>query len=449
MTLVAYGRRIAFEYVLVVLASACLTMVVLQGFVVAADVQFNIPLVVGLCCLCQIVLYGGAYRRSWAPWAVVVYGVLCAAVVGVGIATSAAPDPMADVEENHLAFCAVLVVVNALMYGLSRRSGAFVVLVAMVLFSCAFVQYVYHAGLVVPTLGCAGCLAALWVLRAYALSMQAAHEAGRPAFGAAALTAVTAAVVATILACLVYALIIAPLNPGHLTVKLFTEYRSFETVEVRNPSEVVVVEDPTSTTVTLTDEVVYGSIPVQLDANDPALAELDDFVQDSREQSGSKNVFRLEMVDEGGVYLYTYELPAFWWLLLAVIPVVAVVLAVCIRKVLRARWRTRTAALAPRDQVGALYTRLVRNFGKLGYGKAAGQTPAEYAQANGERLAIFSQEGYGWAALTELYERCHYGAAEPTNNELEQAWRLYDGQFARVVRVKGRFAYCFSYFWIL
>ena len=449
MSIGAYLRRRAPEFVLVVVAATCVTVVVLQGFVVAPRLQFNGPLVVGLSCLCQLVLYAGAYRRSWLAGSLVAYALLCAAMVGVGIATSANPDPLADVEGNNLAFCCVLLVANGLVYALSRRLGSCVVLVVAGLFACAFVQYVYHANLLVPTLVFVGCLAALWVVRSYALSMAAASEPGKPAYGAAGLMAVVAAVVALGVAGFLYVAVIAPLNPGHLTVKLFTEYRTFETVQVRNPSEVVTVEDPTQTTVTLTDEVIYGSIPVQLDASDPALAELDDFVQDSREQSGSKNVFRLEMVDEGGVYLYTYELPAFWWLLALAVPVVLVVLAVVVRKAMRARRRSRMAACVPHDQVGALYTRLVRDFGKLGYGKAPDQTPAEYAQANEERLAAFTQAGFGWDDLTALYGRCHYGVSEPMAEELAAAWRFYDGHFARVVRLKGRATYAAKYFWIL
>ncbi len=449
MTVATYGRRVLPEIVLVVFASTCLVTVVLQGFVVAPALQFNALLIAALSCLCQAVLYAGGYRRRNAGWAVVGYVVLCATVVGIGVATSTAPDPMADVEGSNLAFCLVLVVVNALVYLLSRRGGAFVVLAAAGLFACAFIQYVYHADLVVASLGFSFCLAALWVVRAYARSMAAASEPGKPAFLAAALTAVVASAVALLLGILVYALVVAPLNPGHLTVKLFTEYRSFETVQVRNPSEVVIAEDPESKTVTLTDEVIYGSIPVQLDASDPALADLGDFVQDSREQSGSKNVFRLEMVDEGGVYLYTYELPAYWWLLLLAVPFVLVALAVAVRKALRARRRSTMRALAPRDQVGSVYTRLVRDFGVLGIVKAPDQTPFEYARASADRLEAFAQGDFGWWELTQLYGSCHYGAQEPTDDELAACWRVYDGHFKRALQLKGRPKYCCKYFWML
>lgn len=449
MTVAAYARRVLPEAVLVVLACTCLVTVVLQGFVVDPSLQFNAPLVAALSCACQAVLYAGAYRRRNAGWAVAGYVALCAAVVGAGMATSTAPDPLADVEGSNLAFCLVLVVANALVFLLSRRPGAFVVLVAAGLFSCAFVQYVYHADLVVPTLGFAFGLAALWVVRGYACSMAAASEQGKPAFAAAALTAAVAAAVALVLGVLVYALVVAPLHPGHLTVKLFTEYRSFETVQVRNPSEVVIAEDPASKTVTLSDETIYGSIPVQLDASDPALAELGDFVQDSREQSGSKNVFKLEMVDEGGVYLYTYELPAYWWLLLLAVPFVLAVLAVAVRKFLRARRRSRMRVLAPREQVGALYTRLVRDFGVLGIPKAPDQTPREYAQANADRLEAFAQGDFGWWELTRLYMACHYGLADPTADELAAAWRVYDGCFKRALQLKGRAKYACKYFWMI
>lgn len=441
--------RVAPEFALAVVAAACLSVVALQGFVVDPRLQFNAAAVAGLSCVCQAVLFALGPRRHGAAWAALAYVVLSAAVVGVGMVTSEVAGPLADVEGSHLAFCMVLLMANAAVHVLSRRPASFVTLIAIALFTCAFVQYVYHADLVAPSLGAVGALAALWVARTYARGAACADGQGETAYGAAALTAVAATLLALAVGGAVYVLVVAPLNPGHLTVKLFTQYRSLETVQVSNPSEVVTEEDPDARTVTLTDEQVWGSIPEQLDADDPALAELGDFVQDSREQSGSKSLFKLEPVDEGGVYLYTYELPEYWWLLLLALPFVLVALAVAVRKALRARRRAHMRALSARDQVGALFTRLVRDFGVLGTPMPCGQTPAEYARDAAAQLACFAQDGVDWQGVTALYERCHYGADEPTGEELAACWRLYDGHFARAAQVKGRIRYCFKYFWLI
>lgn len=444
-----YLARVAPEFALLVVAVTCLATVVLQGFVVAPSLQFNVALTAGLSCLLQAVLFAAAYRRRNAVWGVLGYLALSAAIVAVGLATSAGTDPLADTEGNNLAYCAVLVVANLLAFALSRTPGGMLALVAAGLFSCAFVQYVYHADLVAPTVAFAACLVALYAVRAYARGVHAADVPAKPAHLQAAAAGVAVAAVALGLSWAVWALVVAPLNPGHVTVKLFTEYRAFETVEVENPVDVQRVENPDETTVTLTDETVYGDIPVQIDGDDPALASIQDFVDDAREYAGEQDTFRME-ADEDGVYLYTYAVPTFWWLLWLLVPVALVAGAVAARLWLRRRARARIAACAPREQVGRVYTALLRKLDRVGLGKPPAQTPAEFARAARARMDAFAAPlgaGPGWAEVSAAYERAHFGGAEPTDEELAACWRLYDGFAACTKKRVGRLKYWFRYFW--
>jgi hypothetical protein len=457
------AARLACEFVLVVVCAAALSTVVLQGFECDPALQFNPLLVGGSCAVLVLPLYMAAEggRRGFAA-GLAAFFALYVLAVALGALTSAGEDLLADVPQNHLAFAFTVATCAGAVFALTRRAWGRLALTAAGLFACAFVQYVYAADLYAPTFVFCGALAALWVVRTFAQGARAARGAAQDlpaprAYLAAGLTGVAVALLALGFSAAVYVCVVAPLSPGRVEVKLFTEYRSFETVEVSNPASVERVEDPDQVTTALTDEVVYGNNPVQLDATDPALADVGDFVEQSREVSGSKSVFKLELVDEGGVYLYTYDVPSWWWLALCALPFVLVGLAVALRKALRARRRRQMRAQGPREQVGLLYTRLVRNLGVLGRGPAPSATPAEFAREAAERLAAFEQPAdprtgapsVTWRDVWEVYERSHYGEHVPTPDELALCWRMYDGFFGRARVLVGRVRYCCRYFWLL
>lgn len=471
MSIKTYLSGVAAEFALVAAAAACLTTVVLQGFVVDPALQFNPLLMGGVSCAFQAILFAAAYRKQNLVAGGAAYAVATALAVAVGLATSTGADPMADVEENHLVVAAVLALANLLVFLLSRTPAGLVALTAAGLFSCAYVEYVYHAGLALPSVLFAVCLTALFAVRSYAASVRAADTLGRAAFGWAALTGVAVALVAAGLAWAVWALLVAPLEPGRVELKLFVEERAFETVEVNNPVELVKIEDPEQTTMTLTDEVIYGSIPVEVQADEATLSQVEEFVENSRAQVGNQDVFSLTVDEENGVYLYTYSLPAYWWLLLALVPVALVLAAVLVRRVLRARARAAIAACEPREQVGRIYTASLGRLGRLGLGKVASQTPAEFAAASAGRMEAFCAADAGrraggaagqvsgadssdarpadWAQVSAAYERCHYGACEPSAEELAACWRFYDGFARRACSLVGRPRYCLKYFWTL
>ena len=448
---VGYVRTVAFELVLCVAASACLCMVALQGFVVAPALQFNVALLAGLSLVLQAVLYAAAYRKRNYAIGIAAYVAASAILVGVGIATSTGADVMADAEENHVAFCAAIAVANALVFLLSRSRRSFVALVAIGVFTCAFVQYAFHSDLVVASVGFALCALALLMCRTYAISVARADElsSGQAAHARAGVAALAATCVAGVLACLVFACVIAPLNPGHLTVRLFTEYRAFETIEINNPMEIIKVEDPEQHSANLTSEIIYGSQTTPVTGNDPSLAAAEELINDAQEQLGTTDDYKLES-DDQGAFIYALSTPSLGWLLYLAIPVIVVVAAVLGRRALRSCARRRIAAHGPAEQVGLIYNAQLSRFARLGFGKGSSLTPLEFACASAARMEAFSQgPGATWAEVSALYEDVHYGAQQPSADALAGAWRFYDGFPARTCGLVGRLKYAFKYFWVL
>lgn len=449
--LAGYVYAVAFELVVSVVACVCLCMVSMQGFVVAPDLQFNVALLAVLSAALQVILYAAAYRKRNYLVGIVAYVAASAVLVGVGIATSSGADVMADVEENHLAFCAVVAVVNALVFLLTRSRRGFLAFLAAGLFSCAFVQYAFHANLVVPSVVFAISAAVLVMCRTYAASVRTVDELGRAQAShlRAGMVSSVVACVACVLACAVFALVIEPLDPGHLTVRLFTEYRAFETVEINNPMEIIKVEDPEQKSTNLTSEIIYGSQTTTVTGDDPSVARAQDLIDEAQEQLGVTDEYKLESDDQGS-FIYALATPKIGWLLYAAVPVALVAAAVLVRCALRRRRRNRIASHGPAEQVGLIYNAMLTRFARLGLGKAPAATPLEFARASAARMEAFAQgQGATWAEVSALYEDVHYGGRQPSGRELEGAWRFYDGFAARARNLVGRPKYVLKYFWIL
>lgn len=447
----AYVGRVWAEVALVVVLASCLATVVLQGFVVAPTLQFNYLLTGCVSLVLQATLFWAAAAWRWRIPGGAAFFVLAVALVAHAMATSTAPDPLADVEGNKLAWALVLVVANLGAFALSRARAGVVVLLAITLFACGFVEYVYHAGLVVPTLVALSCTAALLVVHSYARVEARGDAMGRPCYGWVALTGVVLAAGALALGVAVWAALIAPLDPGHVTIKLFFERRALPTEYVANPLVIDEVEDPDALSTNLGDTTVYGSQSVQIDSDDPALASLNDFIEQAREQAGSQGVYNPGVASDDGVYLYTYAVPSWWWLLLLPIPVVLVVLAVLARKLVRRHRRRRLARQAPREQVAGIYVDVTRRLGKLGLGRPTEQTPAEFARDAAERLEVFWAWApeVSWDEVSAAYERAHYGAIDPDEDELACCWAAWDSLPRCALRRVGRLRYAFHWFWVL
>ena len=445
-----YAACVAAEYMLSVVVSVCLVMVVLSGFVVAPELQYNVGLIGVLSALLLAIAYAAAYRKGLVVWGIAGFCVLGAIIIALGVVTSSADNVMADVEENHLSFAAAVVVANACVFLLSRRPAGFLVLVAGCLFSCAFVEFAFGFGLVVPTVVLCVALAVLFSCRSFEGNVRAACCASRPRRLRAFCIAGGASVLCCAAAVGIYALVIAPLDPGHLTLRLFTEERSFETVYVSNPVVYDKVEDPNLQTLTLLDEVIEGNNPIEVEGSGLSQGATAEFVEKSREVVGQMGGYRLSNDDEGPD-LFTYELPEFWFLLLALAPIAVVAILVGVRKAVRAKRRRSLMRLEPREQISALYLDAMAKLAKVNMGRPVALTPAEFAVAASGRMEAFLRKGQpgAWLAMAQAFEQVHYGGKLPTGDQVTACWSFHDSFYANAACKVGRVKYCLKYFWML
>lgn len=444
----AYLKLALFEYLAATVLSTGLVTVLLQGFYVAPELQGNALLIGACCALLLALLYLAGYsRRALLPGALA-YLLAAAAGIAVALLTSQGASIVADVEENHLSFAVCTVLVPAAVYLLSRRRLGFLFLLLFALFACGYVQFVFHAELLAPSLAAFLAAAALFVYRGFVESVYAADSVGELRAGAPAAASALLPAACLGLGVLVFALLIAPLEPGHLSVKLFTEYRSFETVEVSNPVVYHKVENTELSTQTITDEEVYGSIPYEVDGSGFSEGSLTEFRDNAVEYAGQVESFSF---DAQTAELESMTFANAPWMVLGTLAalLLALLAAVAVRKLLRRRWDARTAALPPAAQAQELYARFLRDLGALGLGKPASQTPAEFAAAAGPAMDAFAGEGGAqrWQQVTGAHAAACFGAGEPAAAQLEACWAFRRAFFANALRSAGRGRYCLKLFW--
>ena len=438
------------EFVLVCFAAVCMTIVVAQGFYVSAELQFNVAVIIVLTVLLQLPLFACTFKRTFTVPGIAIFAVIGVVAIIVGFATSTGANALEDAEENNAIFFICAVIVNGLVFGLSRTRISFLFLLALGLLTIGFIQFAYHQGLIVESLGFFFGVVLLFVYQEYCESVSKSEASGRASFGTALLTSVAAMAIPAAIAALVFGLVIAPLAPDHVILKLFTDYRTLETVEVNNPYHLEEVEDPDLKSQTLSDEVIYGNIPIDTESNGITLGDASAFIDSSIESMGSAASYDLEE-DEGNVEDVTYELPVFFWVFGILAVILAIVLVIMLRKLLRERWANKVKTLSATEQVEKLYTRMLKGLDKLGLGRGETETTQEFAENSSSRMLAFSMntQGADWTGVSNAYEQAHYGLIPPSNEDLSTCWNFYNGFCKNAATLTGRLKYCFKYFWIL
>lgn len=449
MSVREYLKHCAVDFVLTALASVCLATVLMQGFIIDANLQFNLLLNIVIAAVLQVVLFAAAYRKKNIVICGLIYLLLCAVLIGICIVTSTGEELLADVEENYLIYALVTVIVNTAVFALSRTRPGFAVLIVCSVVLVGFIQFVYKANLVGYSVAFFAVLAILFIYRSYSESIRQADSLKKTNFGQAGLVSGISVLLSTGLALLVFFLVIAPLNPGHLTLKLFTIDRALETIEVNNPVRMIEIEDESLISQNVTDEITYGNNPVEME-NGFTEAWAQSYMDSVIEWLGTQETIDYESEEEE-LQLQTLSLPSWWWIALIATLLLLGVLAVLLRMFLRRRKDGRIRRLSKQDQVTKLYNDMLGRLRKLGLGKAPGQTPLEFADVASARLAPFALNtgGVDWAYVSGTYSTVHYGETDPSDEELSYLWRFYERFNKNATFVTGRLKYCFKYFWIL
>ncbi len=433
---------LGFELLLCVVAACSLELIVQGGFNVSDAIHHNLALNLAACSVAQVVLGVGAARPSWRWGSRAAFAALLVASCAAAVAVSPQVNPVEDVPENLFVFCALVGIVNAVVFACSRKHLGCVALFALGLFACSYIQLMYTANMLVSTFVFAVAALALLALR---FGAQPAAAAGGKLPAKLVASVVGLPLALCLVASVIVIGIVMPLNPPHATIKLQTIYLAYE----EQPVKGVVSLSPD------TDNVVTSSnVDESLDPKTTTDKKIDES-SEQHDESGTSapqkkenylsgkysDIDLADLVEGARKVALNSSIP--WPLLILIVFVLVVVLLVLPRFVVRkVRWQ-RMRNKGNGTYVITLYRFFLSRFAKLGFAKPDAMTPVDYANKFRERIYPFAgaQEAGSFDHLTALFVAQQYGDVPVADEDLKAMDYLYESFYRKARKELGLFGY--------
>lgn len=407
--------------------SVSLIPVICSGFVLTDPWSQSMVVILIASLLLQLVFTLLSRRRAAIRLGIAAGAVLAAAV----FAWMRAENPLAGGGDSTFIFLLIQLLTPLLVFLLARSRAGCAVLFAAGVWICGlfrFLQYPEPDWCLFLFLGGA---AALFFLRVYTVCAERA-ELGRVRAGGYAVQTVVICAAALAAAVGIYAGVIAPLDPATRELKLISELRSMELMQVLGISGTEIILDPD-----LTADVPPEETETEQEdrPEEPELPEKEPEPSQSLMQSVSD-----ALTQTADAIRYDETVRSRLWLLL-LIPA-AVIAAYVLRWLDRRRWRRRVRALSGESAVVNYYHFFLSRFRRMGLTRGSGQTLREYALSHAAQMEPFDECGVSFQRLTGVYEAVVYGRHPVDEEELRDFERFYDGFYPALRRELGTLKYC-------
>ena len=438
-----YLKSIAWDFVLVAVASVALCYTLLNGFNVDPALQYGpIPGIVSAVCLLALFFVGSS--KGTVLVGGVVYGIVVVVSWLAGAALSPADALTVDVETNYLIFAMVLTATPTACYLLSRNRAACAVLFVASAFLIGLIQLFYGRFEIVWTVLLVVSTLALMVYKNYQLALKEAMSVEKVAFLPGFAVAAGSALLAVGLGALIWVAIIAPLNPGALEIKLITEYRSLETVQVRGTSadyqipNLDMTSDETNSDFRTTDDAKEDAAGERIAANGAASSN-----PDNGQSDGAFMGLDLDALQDS---FDMQSNPQNWPLLLILIlPLLLIVGYFVLRRSWRVRRLNVMRTLGPDGEFEQLYLFLMSRFERIGVKVPDGQTMSEFAVSSKAAMYHFEEvSGVEFKGLADSYSTLVYGIRPVTEGDVADLEAFYLGFWKGARRQLGNLRYFFS-----
>ena len=446
MGFAAYLKHSLWDYLLCVCASSALCYTCLIAFVATHPFQEQPFVVIGACAVLCAILFCIAYSSRTALVGSVLLAVAACGATVACWAGSGAPSLFDDIPANSALLVIEIVLCAVLVFVCSRKKVPTLVLLVGGLVMCCAMEYLYWDHQVVSTLLFGVASATLYAYRVYQQGL-AHSDADRLMFGSATAAGAVMSIAAVLLAVGVFALVIAPLNPPNLVVKLLTRHVQLQEVEVRGVGDELSVQN--SNLLSLNEDgTVSDSNGNQGMQDDPQQAKDDQTSQHEQAQGAAGASFDLKPDSEDE----TASPLAMRWadylpVIVVLLVLVAIAAVIAVRKLLRRRRLARIRALPNSLQVQEFFRYFMGAFAKLKVAQPAHQTLREFSLAAASSFASFEQaDSVEFPGLVETYSSCFYGRYEPTDDEADVFADYYRSFFGRACAYVGRLRYMALFF---
>lgn len=466
MSLASYLNSRKGELLLVWLSAWAVSTVAMNGFfldslVVEHGYWFRAGIALGADLILCLTLFVGAHDPKRKAAAAAAYIAVAAVCVIVAIALSTGEDVYQDTEGNYLYLALDLVVVCLAAFLLSRTLTGCMLWFVVAAFVCAAAQAFWSAEDSVASIAAVVSALSLVIYRNFRLGVRGAQAAKKGAGGMAFATAVVPAAAACAIAVAAWVLVIAPLGPGTLDVKLFTEYRQLPIEEYVGTATERPLLNYDMTSKTTVDGDAYTTDDLKEDATSDVTVDAASAMQQqalanaagsgtgSSAGGGSKQDYSNDSTSQ--VYNPISYDSQFPWLVVWIV-IAACILALLIgyflgRRYLRRRRLRQILAKDPSSQIKELYRLLLAKLERIGFAQPQGMSLTEYAATSARAMDMMTEETrVPLAAMTEVYVACVYGDKQPTQDDAV-LFSAYYLRFWKAARAQlGNLKYFFKSF---
>lgn len=441
-----YLRYSVWDYFLCLVAASGLCQTCLIAFQSTSSLQAWPLISVGACAVALLVLFAIAYRTETA----IVGGIAFAiAVCGSSIAAwyvSGAQSLFSDGANNGAYAVLMLVWPSVLVFLLSRKRTGAVVLLVVGFILCAAMEYLYWQGKVLVVVAFGVGSAALIAYRNYQMGLKGS-QSERLMFGQAAASGVAVVLASLLLACGFFAVVIGPLDPPHVTVKLITQHVRIDEEHLRGVGDSLSAQNSELFSLNTNDEQQKSN---GSDAQ-TSTQESEENAQTATDQTvanaGSALNINNQSEQDAGQAVST-QVPDYAFAIVTVLLLALIAAVISIRKALRTRWLRKVKALSPQQQVRALFLFFVVSFKKMKLPVPGAQTLHEYVEGASQLIVDFEGRASDpeFACLADAYTSVVYGGAEPSQEDLERFYSYYGYFHKRACHYVGRIKYLLLFF---
>ena len=422
--------------------AASMSCIVCTAFHVSPLLQFNLAALLLVPLVYLVLMQAFTRSRLFALVGAVVLLLITAAAVAIVSSAAGATQALQDADTNPGLFIAVLAVVTAAVFLLSRSFPGSIALFVVGGITAAFVQFLYNWNLVACTLIFIALAVAMIVFKYYlrSYSQTAAGEAAR--YGSAFATGLVAGIVLVALGAGLFFCINALAHPQALQLKPFKEYFALEQVDIKGIANSTSVDNENRTSSNTDDGKVNDGAGGKNDSD----KDQNDNDTGAAPSEGSMMTYTQEALEDA-FDVISYSMGDWWKYWIAPILILFVLVPIVVKKFLRMRWHNAVRDKDPRCQVMDFYLFFIDRFERLGIGKPQSTTALSFGANHDPELVVFEENGgITIEEMSRIYTACAYGHDSCQQEDADRFEGFYATFYKSCRSYVGGFKYLFMFF---
>lgn len=437
-----YLKNCIWEWILCTVLSGSISVILFNGFYIAAQRQSNYPLIL---CVTGILTAGcilGAYNRRSVL--IALGSGLAAALLGVILIQrmESVQNAFRDQESNPYLYFLILILTSLIVFFLSRtRTGTGVLFVAGA-FLAAAMQFLYESVALYSVLLFLCGSGAMYIYKNYQKNVLETQTV-KVAFGRTFSISIALCVLIIALSAGVFYGIVKPLDPPKHDLKLITKYMALEVLEKVGIADTHIINDSDDSTDNINDNEKDSNKKDDKEDNSEGDKEKQ---KDENQKDKKNNPSRLDDSQNPVFYAIKYLTSIITPLLLIPLILLLILLAILIKLWLRRRWMKKMREKPKREQVIYMYQFYLKKFRRMKIRKAPQETPFEFGARAEAYLRDFQAEDTSFHSLTDIFVRAKYGADEIEEGDYQSYLKFYKVFYKNCRKHLGTFKYILKFF---